>query len=188
MTERAPVHPRLQELFAYLNVRRQALREAVDAVPETHRQERPAPDRWSVADVLEHLALVETRFKTVLGDRLNDARGQGLAPERETSPITGTFDQSGILDRSSKHNAPDVVVPQGSDWQTAWSRLEDVRRSFLDVYLSGDGLSLGEVVHVHPRLGAMNLYQWALWLGGHEARHTEQIREIAVTCDSKSEV
>jgi hypothetical protein len=178
------MHPRLQELFAYLGVRRQALRDAVDAVPETHRQQRPAPDRWSVADVLEHLVLVETRFKTVFADRLNEARAAELAAERETSPITGTFDQSGILDRSSRHQAPDVVVPQGSEWRAAWSRLEDVRRSFLDVYLSGDGLALGDVVHVHPRLGAMNLYQWGLWIGGHEARHTEQIREIAVTFES----
>ena len=179
------MHPRLQELFAYLSVRRQALREAVDAVPEALRQQRPAPDRWSAADVLEHLVLVETRFTKVFAERLNEVRAAGLAAERETSPITGTFDPTGILDRSSRHQAPDVVVPQGADWQTAWSHLEDMRRSFLDVYLSCDGLALGEVVHVHPRLGAMNLYQWGLWIGGHEARHTEQIREIAVTFDSQ---
>jgi hypothetical protein len=60
-----------------------------------------------------------------------------------------------------------------------------MRRSFLDVYLSGDGLALAEVVHVHPRLGSLNLYQWGVWVGGHEARHTEQIREIAVTLESE---
>jgi hypothetical protein len=184
VTKRAPTHPRLQELFAYLSVRRQALREAVDAVPEAQRSQQPEPGRWSVAEVLEHLALVEARFKTIVSDRLNEARASGLAAEHETAPIVGTFNQSGILDRSSKHVAPDVVRPQGSDWQTAWSRLEDMRRSFLDVYLSGDGLALAEVVHVHPRLGSLNLYQWGLWLGGHEARHTEQIREIAVSLNS----
>jgi len=181
VTERAPTHLRLQELFAYLRVRRQSLREAVDTVPESLRQQAPAPDVWSVADVLEHLALVEARFKTVLGDRLNEARAAGLAAEGETNPIVGTFDPTAVLDRRSKHQAPEVVRPKGSDWQTSWSHLEDVRRQFLDVYLSGDGLALGEVIHVHPRLGAMNLYQWGLWLGAHEARHTEQIREIAVS-------
>jgi hypothetical protein len=180
-----PMHPRLQELFAYLGVRRNALREAVEAVPEARRGQQPEPGRWSVAEVLEHLALVEGRFKTIVADRLAEARASGLAAERETGPIVGTFDQTGILDRSSKHQAPDVVRPQSSDWQSAWSRLEDMRRSFLDVYLSGDGLALGDVVHVHPRLGSMNLYQWGLWLGGHEARHTEQVREIAVTLNSQ---
>jgi uncharacterized damage-inducible protein DinB len=184
--DRQPMHPRLQELFAYLSVRRHALREAVDAVPEAQRNQQPEPDRWSVAEVLEHLALVEARFKTIVSDRLNEARASGLGAELETDSIVGTFNQAGLLDRSSKHVAPEVVRPQSSDWKTAWSHLEDVRRSFLDVYLSGDGLALAEVVHVHPRLGSLNLYQWGVWLGGHEARHTEQIREIAVTLKSEA--
>jgi hypothetical protein len=185
VTEREPTHPRLQELFAYLGVRRNALREAVDAVPEAQRNQQPEPDRWSVAEVLEHLALVEGRFKTFISDRLSEARASGLAAELETGSVVGTFDQAGILDRSSKHVAPDPVRPQSLDWKTAWSRLEDARRSFLDVYLSGDGLALADVHFVHPRLGSLNLYQWAVWLGGHEARHTEQIREIAVTLKSE---
>jgi hypothetical protein len=183
--DRQPMHPRLQELFAYLSVRRHALKEAVDAVPEPLRNQPPEPNRWSVAEVLEHLVLVEGRFKTIVADRLGEARASGLEAEGETSPIVGTFDQSGILDRSSKHQAPDVVQPQGADWNAAWSRLEEVRRSFLDVYLAGDGLALARVVHVHPRLGSLNLYQWGVWIGGHEARHTEQIREISVSLKSE---
>jgi len=72
LPDRQPTHPRLQDLFAYLTVRRNALREAVDAVPEAQRSQPPEPGRWSVADVLEHLALVESRFTTTLGNRLAD--------------------------------------------------------------------------------------------------------------------
>jgi hypothetical protein len=183
---RASMHPRLEELFAYLRVRRTALREAVEAVPEGLRDRRPAADRWSVAEVLEHVALVEERFKTIIADRLAEARASGLGAERETSPIVPTLDLAGILDRSSRHQAPDAVRPKGSDWKTAWSRLEDVRRSFLGVYGSGDGLALADVVHVHPRLGSLNLYQWGVWVGGHEARHTEQMREIAATLNPEA--
>jgi hypothetical protein len=28
--------------------------------------------------------------------------------------------------------------------------------------------------------GLLNLYQWMVFVGGHEARHTAQIREVAV--------
>src|ERR1700704_4740255 len=105
MPDRTPIHPRLQELFAYLSVKRNALREAVDAVPEGQRNQPPEPDRWSVAEVLEHLALVEARFKTFISDRLSEARASGLAADRETGSIVGTFNQAGILDRSSKRVA-----------------------------------------------------------------------------------
>src|SRR5438067_13748634 len=127
------MHQRIQELFAYLSVRRESLSEAVDAVPPPLRERRPADDRWSVAEVLEHLALVEARFAKVLGDRLAEARASGLAAEQETSSIVPSYDLSGILDRTTKHAAPEVVRPQGSDSETAWSRLEEARRSFLDV-------------------------------------------------------
>ena len=184
-TDRQPMHPRLQELFAYLKVRRNALREAVDAVPEAQRSQPPEPGRWSVADVLEHLALVEGRFTTTLENRLAEARAQGLAEERDTSPIVGTFDQAAVLDRTNRREAPEVVRPQGLDWKSAWSRLEDTRRSFLDVYLSADGLALADVAYVHPRLGSFNLYQWGVWMGAHEGRHVEQVREIAATLNSQ---
>jgi len=180
-----PTHPRLRELFAYLNIRRNALREAVDAVPEALRGQPPEPGRWSVAEVLEHLALVEGRFTTTLGTRLQEARAAGLAEERETSAIVGTFDQAGILDRTSRREAPEVVRPLGLDWRAAWQRLEDTRRSFLDIFLSADGLALADVAYVHPRLGSLNLYQWGVWMGAHEGRHTEQVREIAVTLNSQ---
>jgi hypothetical protein len=63
-----------------------------------------------------------------------------------------------MLDRSDRHVAPDVVVPQGAEWQSAWGKLEGVRQTFLDAYRSGDGLALGEVVNHHPRIGKLNLY------------------------------
>ena len=179
------MHPRIQELFAYLNVRRTALREAVNLVPEAQRNERPGAGRWSVAEVLEHLALVEARFKTMIGDRLAEAKAAGLASEVETSAISGTYNPAPMLDRSDKHQAPEVVVPKATEWQAAWNRLEAVRRTFLDVYTAGDGLALGAVEMRHPRLGSMNLYQWGLWLGAHEARHTEQVHEIAATFKSE---
>ena len=42
-----------------------------------------------------------------------------------------------------------------------------------------DGLAIGEVTAPHPFLGSLNLYQWLIFLGAHEARHAAQIREIA---------
>ena len=180
------MHPRLHELFSYLTVRRAALREAVDTVPASRRDERPAHDRWSVAEVLGHLALVEGHFTTAIGHRLADAKAAGLAAESDASPIVGTYNIAPLLDRRDKHEAPDAVIPQDAEWQSAWDRLEAVRRSFLAVYLEGDGLALGDVAHHHPRIGKLNLYQWGVWLGGHEARHTGQVHEIAATLKGES--
>jgi hypothetical protein len=50
------MHPRTAELVDLLDRTRADLRRAVDAVPAPRRSDKPAADRWSVADVLEHLS------------------------------------------------------------------------------------------------------------------------------------
>ena len=40
---------------------------------------------------------------------------------------------------------------------------------------TADGLALGEIKHDHVVLGELDLYQWLIFLGQHEARHTKQI-------------
>jgi hypothetical protein len=51
------MHPRTEELLGQLDESRGVLRAAVDSVPSSLHETRPGPDRWSVADVLEHLSL-----------------------------------------------------------------------------------------------------------------------------------
>ena len=63
MTTPSPI----AEVRASLTADRERLREAVDRVPARARETKPAPDRWSTAEVLEHLALVETRVVMMLG-------------------------------------------------------------------------------------------------------------------------
>jgi hypothetical protein len=42
-----------------------------------------------------------------------------------------------------------------------------------------DGIAIDAVTHPHPVLGVIDAYQWFIFIGSHEARHAEQIREIA---------
>jgi hypothetical protein len=175
------MHPRIQELTAYLTVRRDALCDGVESVAPEMRNVAPGPDRWSVAQVLEHLAIVENRFATILAEKFAAAKAGGLGAEDETSSIVDSWNVAPMLDRSTKHQAPDVVRPQGADWNAAMAQLQDARKSFLAVFQRGDGLALGRVIHSHPRFGDLNMYQWGVWLGAHEARHTEQVHEIAAS-------
>ena len=45
--------------------------------------------------------------------------------------------------------------------------------------------SFGVIHHTdHPVLGPLNIYQWVLFNGSHEARHTLQVREIGSALNS----
>jgi hypothetical protein len=61
----------------------------------------------------------------------------------------------------------------------AWALLEQARREFCEMLAAVDGLALGTVTSDHPLMGTLTVYQWVELVAGHEARHTEQIREVA---------
>jgi hypothetical protein len=173
------MHPRIDELIAHLHSSRAQLRAAVDAVPPSRRRERPGPDRWSVAEVLEHLGLVEQRVADALGARLAAAKAGGLASETETSSVLASFDVARILDRSRRFMTGEGSKPKaGLDVAAAWEALERSRDALIEVATAGDGLALGEVSSPHPVLGLLTMYEWLAFLGSHDARHAAQISEI----------
>ena len=174
------MHPRVQEVMGYLDTTRSDVSNAVEGVAPERRDERPAGDRWSVAEVLEHLNIIEARVTQLVAGRLAAARAAGLGPELETSPILDTVDRARIRDRSHRATAPDSVRPRSEhDFTAAWTALQQSRADLRAAVLANDGLALGEVTHEHPVLGLINFYQWLVFLGAHEVRHADQIREIA---------
>jgi uncharacterized damage-inducible protein DinB len=174
------MHPRLEEVLSYLDSERTALADAVALVPTELRDQQPGPDRWSVAQVLQHLFIIEKRIATGVTKWVGDARAAGLGPEAEVSSVLNSLDLGLIADRSKRRNAPEEVRPGGDlDAASAWASLEKTRAALRAGVLPGDGLALSEVIQPHPVLGPINLYQWLLFVGSHEVRHTGQVREIA---------
>lgn len=175
------MHPRMTELFTYLDAQREVLRDAVDAVPSAARELTPSPGVWSVANVIEHLAIVERRVAGFMSALIAAAKSEGLAAETAIEPLLPTSDVERVADRSVRFAAPDPLQPTGLDAAAAWAALEEAGRSLRDAALAGDGLALGTLMRPHPVFGPISLYQWIAFAGAHEARHAAQIREIAAS-------
>lgn len=174
------MHPRSEEVLEYLDGRRKELRAAIDSVPTTARNTPPASDQWSVAQVLDHLAMIDRRVAIGISKWIMEARDAGLGPESGTTSVLDTIFAERITDRTRKVEAPEEVRPRTDvDAETAWTALEQARAKLRAAFLSGDGLALQQVIQSHPVLGPINIYQWTLFVASHEARHTLQIREIA---------
>jgi DinB superfamily len=179
------MHPRSEEVLNYLDAQRKELRAAVDSVPSETRNTQPAANQWSVAQVLDHLTIVDKRVAAGVGKWITDAQAAGLGPETETTSVVGTIPAERITDRSRKVEAPEEIRPRTDvDAETAWAELEQARAKLCAAFLLGDGLALEQVVQTHPALGPINVYQWMLFCASHEDRHTLQIREIAQQLNS----
>lgn len=174
-----PMQPRLAELVDYIARQRTVLLTAVSRVPEALRDHRVTADAWCVAEVLEHLHRVESGIARLLARSVERARVSGGAAESEVSSLLGSLDSFGLLRRDRRINTPDLVMPRGEyNAAQALAALTASRDALLVAVGKGDGLALGEISYPHPLFGPLNLYQWVLFVGQHEARHAAQIDEI----------
>jgi len=179
------MHPRSEEVLNYLDSQRKDLRAAVDQVPAELRNQSPGADRWSVAQVLDHLTMIDNRVAAGVRKWIAEGQASGLAAETSTSSVLNSIPSLLITDRSRKFNAPEEIRPGSDvDAETAWTQLEQARENLRAAFLAGDGLALEKVLSPHPVLGPINIYQWVLFSGSHEARHTLQVREIAAELNS----
>ncbi|MBX6364365.1 MAG: DinB family protein [Gemmatimonadetes bacterium] len=170
-----------EELLRLLDSTRAELRRAVEAVPAARRRERPAEGRWSVAEVVEHVAGVERRIvEDVVAPRLEELRAAGTPAGPGSGPVVDPALLERLLDRSRRLTASASAQPTGAvDVEASLAALETVRAALRDAIVATDGLALAEVVLPHPVFGPLNLCGWITFLAGHEARHTAQIREVA---------
>jgi uncharacterized damage-inducible protein DinB len=159
-----------------LDTERAALLANVARVAEQDRSRRPAPDRWSVAEVLEHLATVERGIAKLL-----TVRGRET-PSPDSLPATPLDADriAALRGRDKRLEAPERVKPSGSvNAADALSALETARASLRKALVDADPASLDGCTHTHPVLGTLTLRDWVHFVAHHEARHAAQVAEIA---------
>jgi len=142
------------------------------------RDREPAPGRWSVAGTIEHVAIVENRVAHRLSTQIAEARGKGLGPELDRSPVIPTLPIAPLFNRTTKLTAPNAVQPTGVSAAVAWENLEDADQRIRDVLIESDNLALGTLTMAHPAFGHQSFYYWFAFIGAHKARHAAQIEEI----------
>jgi hypothetical protein len=173
------MHPQLAAALGRLDEVTTDLRQAAASLPGSLQARKPAADRWSVNEVLEHVSLVEQLFVSALVTKVDTARASGLGSE--VGDPQGLADQvrAVVEDRTAKRTAPDTVVPTGSvEAETALSRIEAGHARLREALVACEGLALSTVTHEHRFFGSLNVYEWLDLLAGHERRHLAQIKEI----------
>jgi len=174
----APLHPRLAELHAELDRTRDALLAAVARVPAEAAALRAEADRWSVAEVVEHLRIVEDGVGRLLGKLGKQA--EALGPETSSASVLSSLDRYGLSSPKRRIVAPNGVEPTGrATLAESLAGLAESRRKLLELVHRVSGRALDELAAPHPLLGRLSFYQWLLFLAQHEERHAIQVCDTA---------
>ncbi len=172
--------PTVRSRLIGLQSARESLRHAVGMVPAEARGKRPAADRWSVAEILEHLGLVEGSVTRLLG-RLGADSGPTALPGGASG-----LDFAALVDRSRPIQATESAQPSGGlDWRQAWDELTERRKELIRLLTSTEGIVIHRVRAPHYVFGLLDGVDWVRFIEGHEVRHTAQIMEIAAAARTR---
>src|SRR4051812_11577217 len=94
----------------YLTDTRNGLMEAVKGLSEAQWQFKPTPDRWSIAEVLEHVTVLEDFFVNTLRPQLLQAPAG--TPGTDVRNVDAMI-LAKVPDRSTKAQSPDSIAPTG---------------------------------------------------------------------------
>jgi hypothetical protein len=170
------MHARLAEAMDYVEERRKELLQSFEGIPGDRLCRRTSDEGWSVAEILDHLRIVEAGVARLITKRVGQARDAGLGEETSNEPVLPTFDEHRAKLATAVLQAPATVVPRANiDINEAVEGLESSREALRAAAVSANGLSIGEIKHTHGILGELDLYQWLIFVGDHEGRHRKQI-------------
>ena len=158
----------------YLETTRKNVLEATRGLSEAQWNFKPAPDRWSVAQVMEHIAAAEDFIRGLIKEKVM------MAPAGEPGRDVKKTDD-GVLamvpDRTNKAQAPEPLVPTnrfGSPDGSIRHFLES-RTTTEDFLKTATGLR--DHVTDSP-MGKLDGYEFVLLIAAHSERHTKQINEV----------
>ena len=165
-------------LLKHLDQTRQAFLASIAGVSEAQWKFKAGPDRWSIAEVAEHIAISESTILQLVTDRVL----KSPATPRDPNAITDAKLLEGLLDRSNKFQAPEMLKP-ASRWATRDALAQDfaAARDKTAAYVKTTTDDLHGHSAPHPVFKTLDGYQWILLLSGHAARHTAQIEEVKMS-------
>lgn len=154
---------------------------ATEGLSEAQWTFKPAPDRWSIAEIVEHVVIVDGRVFGAITERLAQTP---LAANPDSDKVDAIILER-FADRSARLPAPDALRPSGR-WtrSDALERLREHRGKLIGCLESVPGLrlhvleSLPLKVITQGTYTVMDGYEWLLAAGAHAERHTRQILEV----------
>lgn len=136
---------------------------------------KPSPDRWSILEYVEHLAIADDGLVGLV----KHAMTQPATPETaEDRAARERRIRSTNMPRGANH-APDSLVPPGkyADLGEALRAFEEARDRTVEFTRSVQG-DLRSHFHNHSVLGPLDAYQWLLANARHVETHSKHIMEL----------
>jgi hypothetical protein len=163
------------QAMQYLESTRKGVVDATAGLSEAQWNFKSAPDRWSVAEVTEHIAAAEDFLMGMVTSQVMKAPAR---PAGDDVKAIDAMVLAKIPDRTDKRQAPEPLKPtnrfgspEGSlkHFTEARAQTEDFLKTHNDLRDHAIDSPMGK---------KLDGYEWVLFVAAHSERHTKQINEV----------
>jgi hypothetical protein len=163
-----------EKALQYLEATKKEVLDSVKGLSPAQWTFKPAPDRWSVAECMEHIASAEDFLRGLVTEQVLKSPP---APGRDVKAIDEAIIKN-VPDRSVKRQAPEPIKPVNK-----YGSPEASEKHFVDSRATTEALvkntpDLRDHAMEGPAGGKWDAYEWILLISAHSDRHTKQILEV----------
>jgi hypothetical protein len=169
------------KLIKYLEDSQKEFLASLDGVTDAQWRWKPAPERWSVGETAEHIAISEGFFF----DLATKAMASPPDPDWEAKTKGKTeFLERVLVNRKTKVQAPEPLDPGGITMtrDEVIAKFKAARAKTIQ-FAETTQLPLREHLTAgpFPALDPLNAYHFVLYIPLHNLRHDQQIAEVKAT-------
>ncbi|MEO5859788.1 MAG: DinB family protein [Pyrinomonadaceae bacterium] len=161
----------------YLKHTQRLFLDSVKGLSEEQLKWKPAPDKWSVFEVSEHITLAESFIFDLIAGQIMKAP----ADPAKTSEVTMQQIQTLVPDRTNKFQAPEPIRPDKAPWTSIADTIaafKQRRAKTIDFVDKGND-DMRERFFMNPAFNKdLDAYLWIAFLSAHTERHVKQILEV----------
>jgi hypothetical protein len=157
---------------------RERLIETLNGVTSKEAPMLPDGEKWSIQHIVEHISIVDTGTLRICEKLLDRARFTGDLAEGSFT-LSPETDKKFAMIRDIKVEAPERVQPTGNvAISESLGRLATNAEALNSIRSDLEHHDLTEHKFPHPFFGELTAAEWLVVKGGHEMRHTSQIRRL----------
>lgn len=162
----------MKKEIAQLDTTHQKLLDLIEPIEDEDFGRRPSPDRWSLAEIVHHLCMVEQRVLEEL-ERSLERPAVHVGLLQRLIPVRLLVGR-----RVVRVKAPKTVEPLDAPSKAeAIANYEKVRRTLKEFTAMHGRERLQKIGIKHPFLGQFDGIGAISFVGHHETRHIRQIKE-----------
>lgn len=157
---------------------REKFKQSFASLSEEQLNSKPEGEKWSVAQIVEHVTIVNGGALRICSKLLGKGEAAGKSNDGSVS-ISPGFIEAGSSAVGQKLEAPEMVRPINNvPIADSIAKLDEQQAQYAELKEKFQKIDGVEAKFPHPYFGDLSAQEWLVLSGAHEIRHLKQIRRV----------